>query len=681
MSINADTTYDVETASPTLAVGEGSVILDSVTGAPRQFLNPSQPQRRYLLDENVFWHSSDHQWGSGHIITRTGAARWSVPDSLDIELNASRAIHRLQIGLEVEVSRRGGLTLTERYRFTNRTSDPIELTGIGIQTPFADLYEDAADALDRSVHAHIFTGGSWAWALAQPMSGAGPSLGLIVRKGQLWGYSVESRNRNTSSNARGHIVLQVTDAARNEKAFGGQPTIRLQPGEHYEMCWELAWFDDTSVFLAATAAPAIFSALSSAVGAPIRVKTDLEVSSPNDEVTITRDGSDVLINSQEVGNFAIDLGQTARTEVGFHRPLRETVRERTDYILSHQRPRERAGLLAHAFVPVDTHTLLTQPANGWSDWSDGSERIGMAVLLQRARNARWLDADSDTALSNWADFARANLLDATGAPRRGSHDTTGPRLYDSTWLAEFFLARFHQTQKPDDLELALRIILRAFELGAAGFLAINFSDTCMDLADTLTAEGQTDRAEEIRAKLVASARHFLAQGHNLPAHEVAYEQSIVAPLINLFIDAYAITEAPEFLKAIAERLPWLLAFGGPQPHARLQGVAIRHWDGYWFGTRRQWGDIFPHYWSALTATVLLRLPASIRTQATEELAVTILRANMSNYSADGSATCAFVFPTTVDGGPAHTADPLANDQDWHLAIWMLLADRFDIPTA
>src|SRR5512132_4565358 len=52
----------------------------------------------------------------------------------------------------------------------------------------------------------------------------------------------------------------------------------------------------------------------------------------------------------------------------------------------------------------------------------------------------------------------------------------------------------------------------------------------------------------------------------------------------------------------AERaLGWLLAFAGPQRHIRLRHVAIRHWDGYWFGLRRPWGDAFPHYWSALTA--------------------------------------------------------------------------------
>ncbi|HET6985157.1 MAG TPA: hypothetical protein VFI00_01030, partial [Kribbella sp.] len=44
----------------------------------------------------------------------------------------------------------------------------------------------------------------------------------------------------------------------------------------------------------------------------------------------------------------------------------------------------------------------------------------------------------------------------------------------------------------------------------------------------------------------------------------------------------------------------------------------------------------------------------------------ILRANLVSFGADGSATCAFVYPSCVNGQPAQVADPLANDQDWAL---------------
>ena len=80
-------------------------------------------------------------------------------------------------------------------------------------------------------------------------------------------------------------------------------------------------------------------------------------------------------------------------------------------------------------------------------------------------------------------------------------------------------------------------------------------------------------------------------------------------------------------------------------------------------------------WSALSAQVYVRLPEEVRTPRTDELALDILRSCLLNYHEDGSATCAFVMPATVDAMTAHAEDPLVNDQDWPLAIWLQLAER------
>jgi hypothetical protein len=110
---------------------------------------------------------------------------------------------------------------------------------------------------------------------------------------------------------------------------------------------------------------------------------------------------------------------------------------------------------------------------------------------------------------------------------------------------------------------------------------------------------------------------------------------------------------------------------------RLRDVAIRHWDGYWFGREMLWGDTFPHHWSALTANVLLMLPEPVagafereRGEPPAALARRIYAANLIDFAPDGTATAAFVFPSCVSGRAAHRADPLANDQDWAL-YWPL----------
>ena len=99
---------------------------------------------------------------------------------------------------------------------------------------------------------------------------------------------------------------------------------------------------------------------------------------------------------------------------------------------------------------------------------------------------------------------------------------------------------------------------------------------------------------------------------DLPAHEVELRAVDGRPAARGPLVAATSTDDPAEARtldaAIAERLPWLLAFGGPQPHVRMRDIAIRHWDGYWFGREQLWGDTFPHYWSVLTANVLMLLP-------------------------------------------------------------------------
>ncbi|MFD0319067.1 hypothetical protein [Streptomyces flavalbus] len=657
-----------------LRFGTGRVVLDPVTGAPTRFADDGAPARRFLLDQaSAPWHSVEHQWGSGHLVTDRGAARWLAPARLWAAGDSVETVHTPLPGVRVEARRSvAGDLLRERYTVVNSGDEPLAVTGLGVQTPFADWYQDARTSLEEAVHAHVFAGGTWAWVLAQPMSGGGRCLGLVVREGAVRAYSVESRNQDSQSHVRGHLVLQVTDHARNPHAFGGQPVLRLAPGESTSVAWELGWYASVDDFTAATRPPAVFSAYAAETGTPIVVEA-ASVSSPDPEVKVEREADGrYRVESSAHGTRTLDIGDGARTEVLFHLPLEEVVRRRVAYVIRHQRATERPGLLAHAFVPVNTRTGLTSPTNGWSDWSDGSERIAMPLLLQAATAHGLADPrETGPLLDGWSDFAVRHLLDASDAPRRGSQSWhIEPRLYDMPWLARFFHDRYQAHGRAEDLERAARVIERRFDLGGATHLSIDVSPATTAVCDTLDTVGQTARADRLRDQLVDSARQFLRMGRQLPAHEVSYEQAIVAPLLDLLSDAYALTGEALFHDAVEERLPWLLAFGGPQPHARLHGIAIRHWDGYWFGENRLWGDVFPHYWSVLTATSLLRLPTTLRTADTDRLAETILRANMANYHEDGSATCAFVMPSTVDGRAAHAADPLANDQDWHLVLWL-----------
>ncbi|HET6740890.1 MAG TPA: hypothetical protein VFH76_18220, partial [Kribbella sp.] len=536
--------------------------------------------------------------------------------------------------LELRVGRRFGEQWTETYELRNTGDTPVELGSVAISTPYRDVYTSSRESLSGAVHAHVWTGGADAWVWATPMDGSGPGLGLQLKEGELWAYSVESREPGTSSNIRGHIYLHVTDHARSPHAMGGQPAITLAPGATYRWTWQLAWYDDLPAFHADREPLIDAPRLAAEVGETLEI---IGAAAP----------ADVSSDVPGIRHVESTDGRS-RIAVLFHEPLRVIAERRVRFVLDHQRRPELAGSRKYAFVPYDNDSGLTVLSSAWRDWSDARERVGMALLLQEVRDRGWGDrAELDEALAGYEQFVREHLLDAEGTIQDDSVHQNAVRLYNFPWFARFLLGQ-------GDRAGATRILNRYYELGGDHFLAF-------DLGPLLSELGLHDQ-------LVRHAKTFLAYGDELPPHEVNYEQSMVAPLLELLAAAYQTGEIDG--AELTRRLPWLTAFAADQPDVRLRHVPIRHWDGYWFGRLRLWGDVFPHYWSALSAVVYAAWPRELvsaeQADWLDRAEEAILRANLVSFAPDGSATCAFVYPSCVNGQPAHVADPLANDQDWAL---------------
>ena len=117
----------------------------------------------------------------------------------------------------------------------------------------------------------------------------------------------------------------------------------------------------------------------------------------------------------------------------------------------------------------------------------------------------------------------------------------------------------------------------------------------------------------------------------------------------------------------------LSRFNGNQPDHRLNEIAIRHWDGYWFGKRHTYGDTL-HQHSALSARAYLWYARAGGDAAWRRCAEHTYRNILAMFTPDGRATAAYMLPLTVtmvnrDGSLAEPTrrvqgpDPLANDQD------------------
>ncbi len=645
----------------------------------------------FLLEETDSvgaWHQAPMRWGKGMIslVGKAGeAARWDQPTSVRFSTRGVDLVYALFPDVELRVARRFGKVWSERYCLINRRDRRIVLGVFGISTPWRDVYLSAKDSLRAACHAHVWTGGAHSWAWAWPMRGVGPGVGLRLTQGELWSYSVESRNPWTSSNIRGHILLHATDHARAPHAFGGQPAIVIPPGGAYELAWELGWHASPEAFAAAVPPPLRPAAFSVEVGKPLELRL-----APGAKVAVPTGARLAAGNfiARRPGEFSIEIrhaGKRSRITLAAHPPLRKVVETRLEGILRWHQARCRGGARAGSFLPVDTGTGLQINEGNWYDWSDGRERMAMPILCAQALRLGWGDGKRlRAAVDGFAAYARAHLMGPGAEVLEDSFHPDARRMYNYPWLAEFFLRTYGLTGNARDLDDAARIMEAYYRRGGGKFMG--FVEVVVSLIPALVAAKQVRRAEALRKEVLAHARHFLALGTNLPGHEVNYEQSVTAPFLLLIDAARRLTadapsrrgQKPAAWQAAWDRIfPWLDAFAAWQPHARLHQVPIRHWDGYWFGLNRQWGDTFPHYWTVLSAAAFTGRARELRRQGREAEAVplerkakTIFDANLLSFWPDGHATCAFVMPSCVNGAPAHQADPLANDQDWAL-VWYL----------
>ncbi|MDT0344464.1 hypothetical protein [Streptomyces litchfieldiae] len=168
----------------------------------------------------------------------------------------------------------------------------------------------------------------------------------------------------------------------------------------------------------------------------------------------------------------------------------------------------------------------------------------------------------DEGLRGFARFARERLVQPDGSVRRGSRPAIEAlRLYNTPWLAHFFHDQFALYDDPADLDFAARLLEASYALGVRDHLLIGQPEAIAAVTATLAEHGQTARAKVLRDALIDHALAFVDRGAALPAHEVSYEQSMVAPLVSLIATAYGASSDERLLTALRPAVRWLRAFG------------------------------------------------------------------------------------------------------------------------
>ncbi|KAL5045552.1 hypothetical protein BDW71DRAFT_208361 [Aspergillus fruticulosus] len=697
----------IANAAQYLQSSDFRVEVDANSGALLSIVNPHDNASMSWISgpEDTPWQPLGSRWGLGYV--DLGPLHRSFWQNPNVTLNKDRmsAVYALD-GLEVRVTRTLGEengTLEECYVFTNTGDESLTLDDQGpesfaIYTPFNDHYTSTTDVLEHRAHAHVWAnGGASSWVKLTRMGLRGPHLGLVLTQGALQGYSIEGRNRVTLSNTRGIFLLH--------------PAIpMLESGESGRVCWELFWHTDWDEFFekAMQRSSQFLHVTATKWTAVAGESVNLTVSGQRADRAVAANNQGPELELVPIGNAAystsVQTGKPGEQEVTFI--VREDteqsnstvildvipdidalIADRIKFITTNQQlstdfPDEsKAG--AYAVYDNQMEGIVTFDTS--SDRNTGRERVGMGVLI-----ARWLQKhpnssqDVEDSLRIYYDYVNNKLQEADGYVRSwpiGARDTS-LRLYNWPWVMQLHLqmaklGNKETTSHGNYTATPSQRLLATIERFYTEEDAYNYYPINLPILESLTyfaKDGNEDAVARLRTLFSAHGESIASVGSAYPSSEVNYEQSIIAPAAIILLELYRSTNESKWLDAAHGHFNRLEAFGGRQPDFHLHDIAIRHWDGYWFGKDRMWGDTFPHYWSTLTAIAMHHYAVATGDESYKTRAEGILRANLVLFDEEGRGYCAFIYPTSVDGRAGGYLDPYANDQDWALAHLLALSE-------
>ncbi len=536
-------------------------------------------------------------------------------------------------------------TLEEAYTFINTAEEPVCCPegSIAIELPLNDNYLEAEVCLAQRCHVHVWCGGEVSWIMAVRMGGQPPHLGLLLTEGALGSYSIRRSltESHCVSNTRGVFLLHPE-------------SFTLSPGGSRTVRWQLFRHDGPENFK---------HILQSRLGG-LWIESEQWVAFQGEDIRWTGGKLDTS-HIGEITHVFCEGSKTTRAVWNVLPEKEELLKKRARFIAEHQQCNDPASALDGAYLIYDNETGKQVYSHENPDHNSARERVGMGVLMALYLQ-RYQDPDAEKSLKRYAEFILREIYDES---THTVYDDIGysekrHRLYNGPLVAVFFTELYRLKRDPIWITRAADVMESYYREGGERFYAIGIP--MKDIVDLLLEAGLLKRAEEMRALFVNHARNIAAIGLNYPAHEVDYEQSIVAPAVNMLLMGYQLSGESDLLEAGKKQLRLLTLFDGIQPDHRMNEVAIRHWDGYWFGKRRMLGDTLPHYWSSLTGQVFERYGRITGEKKWLDRAERNLRGSLSLFFPDGSASCAMVYPRSVNGETAHFYDPWANDQDWGL---------------
>lgn len=612
--------------------------------------------------ENMNWVEGDCKWG-----TVKGAETVSATVNSD----SVHAVYKTK-HLIVTVDRKiEGNIYRETYRFENTGKKDVFFNrgGVGIYTTFNDNYDLSTVCLKQKCHTHIWCGRNSSYINARKMGLYEKSLALVLTKGSLDTYSVE-RVIERSSHDRGDFILHPMP-------------FHLRPNESMTLEWEMFWCKDGDFENALLPYETVL---------PIKCDYYTVFSNEKIKFSVPDTTAQVFLDGKQIETHECD-GETIvkykPERLGDHNfiikyrngkyetvaqffvqiPFKYLARKRAEFIVRHQQFSSEGDALDGAYMVYDNQDKCLIYDELFADYNACRERLGMGIFI-----AKYLQYDRDEwiydSLMKYYRFVSREFFDEeTGAVYNSvGKDPEFKRLYNAPWMSVFMMEMFNLTGDKAYLERMFKLLKVYYSIGGDKFYPNGLS--MYESVDALKRGEMYGEAEELTEMYKNHANNIIGIDLSYPGHEVGYEQSIVAPAVTLTAQAYMLTQDEKYVEASKKQLMILERFNGRQPSHYLNDLAIRHWDGYWFGKRQLYGDTFPHSASVHTSDAFLHYYWITGDKYWEKRAKCGARNNLSVFRPDGSASCTRIHPLTVNGIRGEYYDEFANEQDGFMYFYM-----------
>lgn len=559
----------------------------------------------------------------------------------------------------VERSERGS-EYFEKYRIKNtqRADVFINRGDFGIYATFNDNYELSEVCLPYRCHAHIWCGGEVSYVRALKMGLADYGLGLILTEGSLDCYSIE---RDWRSEDRGDFILHPSP-------------FTLMPNEETVIAFKMFWYKDGEFFSDFEKEKRGIRITSPA----FTVFTDetIEFTVNRANATVILDDKTVPVKSNDgktlvrytpkrIGEHKFIIrtcGITTKAEFYVQIPFEELMRSRIEFITGKQQFNKEGSPLDGAYLIYDNEDERVFFDNSFADRNASRERLVMGLAVAKYLQYRF-DSEIFASLKKYYAFVTREFYDEkTGCV----YDTVGmdptrKRLYNAPWMAMFVMEMYKLTGEKSYLENMVKLLLVYYEIGAARFYPNGL--TMFETIHALKEAGMDGEAEAVMEKFREHVGNIVEIGVNYPPHEVKYEQTIVSPGAALTAQMYMLTGDSSLINECKKQIALLERINGEQPSYKLNQLAIRHWDAYWFGKRQLYGDTFPHTASIHTSDAFLMYADISGDEKYREMAYRGMRNNLCLFKEDGRAYSSYVYPYKVNGARGEYYDPFSNEQD------------------